>query len=96
IHQQREQLHQYNRLHIRRLSKLTTLPGFTGSLIPGVSVDNLQEEDAMDVDGGQEANIGDDSGGVEGSDDGEDSSDDEDDAQLAEKVHKLLQISSDV
>ncbi|KAG6888241.1 hypothetical protein C0995_009554 [Termitomyces sp. Mi166 len=84
IHQQWEQLHQFNKFHMWCLHKLTALPGFTSFLILGVRVNNPWREDAMDIDG--EHACGQD---VKGSDDGNDSSNDEDNAQLAEK-NKLI------
>lgn len=70
-------------LHMRRFSKLASMPGFTGSLKPGVSIDTsrhaAQDPDAMPVDDVQP--IGprvEDSPEATGDDDADDVADDED------------------
>ena len=49
LQQQRLRLVRLNDQHYRRLSKLASLPGFTGSLIPGVSIEAANTPTAMDT-----------------------------------------------
>ncbi|RDB20084.1 hypothetical protein Hypma_012873 [Hypsizygus marmoreus] len=108
ITMQRERLERFNALHMRRLRKLARLRGFTGSLVPGTSIESTPvAQDSLDVqmDGGENLAVDDghgevdafDNGGGDGEDDDDDDGDgDNDDDMLAELAHAVLQIASDI
>lgn len=118
----RERLQRCNEQHRHKLHRLASLPGFTGTLQPGISKENgtgsldhsqevmggnmeACEDDCLEGSNrGAEATTCEDSsmdehtdvhGDVESG--GEDDEDDEDDdTMLAEMVHKVLQVVTDV
>ncbi|KAG6879498.1 hypothetical protein C0992_002109 [Termitomyces sp. T32_za158] len=109
---QRDRLRRFNVLHSCRLRKLASHPGFTGCLDPGVHIQTREDDMEVDEgnehqvevaegssNGGTSGSKGDedDTDGDEDNTDGdEDNTDEDEEALLAEQVHKVIQISSDV
>jgi len=100
----REDRGRFNDLHLQRFRKLSLLPGFTGSLLPGVSRDMATE--VINADDGEgrmdeiESTRADDAGMVDGrntnegdDEDGED--EDQEDQELATLLYSVLSISTD-
>jgi hypothetical protein len=76
----------FNNQHMCRFRKLSLLPGFTGSIKPGVSVDSVesdgQADTPMEVDG--QLNDG------HHEDDGEQDEDEDEDEQRDEDIHAVV------
>jgi hypothetical protein len=86
-------------LHMRRFAKLASIPGFTGSLKPGVSINTSRhtapDPDAMPMDNVQPIGV-EDSSEATGDDDADDVADDEDDEvrRLALRFNVLCVVNA--
>ena len=83
-----------NNAHMGQFRKLSTLPGFTGSILPGASIELHRGDTPMDVDKppscADEDNGWDDDGDEEGEDD-----DDQEDEDISAVVSALLALMVD-
>jgi hypothetical protein len=97
IEKYRQERGRYNERHLSRFRKLASLPGFTGSIKPGVSVDAAAQ---MEVDMPIDDRVDDrhmehESYGDVGEDDGDDDDDDGDDVDIRAAVAALILLTID-
>ena len=90
----------FNARHMERFRKLASLPGFSGSIIPGISIELGRDVDnTMDVDDAADdcclGGVDDNANIAEGNEDDDDHNYDQEDEEIQAMVIALMSLSVD-
>lgn len=93
VHRHRWERARFNERHMHRFRKLASLPGFTGSIQPGVSIDSDSEETHTELDVEAVHGCLTEEDGEEGEE--EDEEDDQEDADIRDTIAALMFLTVD-